>query len=517
MAITDYWLNPLLDSAQVGSVLGYNQTTEEFPHDLYSFFLSSVRDADIKQVRLWYRFLLGMQREWESIYGKILTLPLLYSAEFCHEEYLDYLKVNVGITDELDYLWGTLSTNEKRRMIRSFVAFLLLRSTNIGVIQMIETMTGRKTQIKDYFDYRWILSGDEDSEMETAIGREERGYDPWLLSEDTMPVGIKPDSIILNAVGSDYLYIFRVQSLIDAIEDPPVQPNPRRVRMTYRPTKQSFTGYPVYALGAWGVSPPLAEYFGQTATPYSTNLEDFRVAYENDSYVFDIRTMDNDGTMNRDMVEAIARFSRPFTERIYVRYLYLIEEFDEDELNNWTEGAGTLTFDADNDEISIESTTLNPAYAISNVDGDDEWISYSFGARCKNMDKKYIELQFFWQDDENYMYFRATPDTPPAYPAGAWEYGQVVMGVRTPKATGDLDWFDLEVEYYWRVVSFLSENDTLVTRVYQDENLLSDHTISVPWADTKGKIGIAVDANGEVIVSHIEVHPYPMDSTYIGP
>ena len=69
MAITDAWLNPLTPGSTI-SVLGYREDLEEFPHDLYSFFISSIRNADVKDVRLLWRWLYGMQLEWQHIYGK---------------------------------------------------------------------------------------------------------------------------------------------------------------------------------------------------------------------------------------------------------------------------------------------------------------------------------------------------------------------------------------------------------------------------------------------------------------
>lgn len=162
MTIKDSWLNPAVGAT--ATFLGYREDLEEFPHDLYSYFLSSIRELDIANTRLLWRWLQGAQQEFESLYGKILSLPLLLSPDYCPESYLDYLKDNIGITDDMNYLWGVLSINEKRKLIKYFVRFLLYRSTPIGITEMIESMTGKNVEIRDFFDMRWIISNEVDDE-----------------------------------------------------------------------------------------------------------------------------------------------------------------------------------------------------------------------------------------------------------------------------------------------------------------------------------------------------------------
>jgi phage tail-like protein len=521
MTIYDCWLNPLDTGIPPVTVLGYREDLEEFPHELYSFFLSSVRDMDIKNVRLLWRWLQGMQQQFESTYGKILNLPLLYSPDYCPEEYLDYLAMNVGITSpDMDYLWGELTTIEKRRLISIFVQSIMLRGTDSGIELLISSMTGQYTEIREYFDYRWLISGDGELNQETALGYEDDlsvAGDPWLLSENSMPIGYLPDDILIITAGSNIYYGFKVDSLIEDAE-PPIPPNPPFVRITYRPTKESVLGIARYSPAAyvgWYVFAPVNYDFGQTVTPYSELLSDFRVAFNNDAYIFDIRVMDN-GTVNRDMVTALARFSRPISERIYIRYLNLIEHFDDDVLGNWTEVEGTVNFDTD-----ANTVTLSDASSLStirtDVDGDASWTDYSFGARV-NMEISNVSLYLrsMWQDDQNYIELRIVPNADGHALIANWNLYQVVSGTPTVLDSGTLEQCDIGVYYYYRIVAFAS-NGNLIVRAYHDENLLCESIDTLPWTTLEGKVEISVFNGGSAVVKDVEVHPYPMDEYYVGP
>lgn len=520
MTVYDYWLNPLDPSVPSVTVLGFREDIEEFPHELYSFFSSSIRDMDLKNVRLMYRWLQGMQQEFESIYGKILNLPLLYSADFCPEDFLDYLAMNVGITSpDMDYLWGELTTIEKRRLIRTFADALRRRSTQDGIQTLIRSMTGQYAELREYFDFRWIVSGDGEYETESALGYEDDhtvAGDTWLISEPSMPIGYTPDDIQIIDYGTYILYLFEVTTLVNAISDPPVPPNPPNVRMTYRPTKSSTTGVVIPYGSQWYVVAPRDFKFEQTAIPYSDRLSDFRVGFENDAYVFDIRVMD-DGSVNRDLISALARFSRPISERIYIRYFNLIDRFtDDDIIDNWTIESGGATLDTDENEVTLTDPTVESVIR-SDVSNDDAWSEYSFGVRARiSVANKTIYMRFAWQDANNYLELQFVPAAEPTIPVGTWALGAVVGGAPSPIASGDLIQFDLDVNYFFRVV-WIHSLGNLVMRVYQDENLLNETTVTSPWTDPKGKVEIGAEAGSTVVVSDVEVHPYPMDEQYVGP
>lgn len=514
--IVDYWLNPLVTGTR--PVLGYREAAEEFPHELYSMFLSSIREMDIRYGnRLLWRWLQGMQLEWESIYGRTLTLPDLLDPDNCPIEWLHYLGWQVGITDELGDLWGTLSDSDKRRLVKYFVRFLQEKSTSGGFIDLLQTMTGFEFDMMEFFDYRWILSGDGDREVEGALGREDDGYDPHLLTEDDVPVGVVPEYVLvwMPPIVADYYYEFNVYPLYEAYGE--MDP-PRRVRVTYRPTGESVVLYTVEA------SPTVIRcqtapgfVFGQSAAPYSTDLSDFRVAIEPDPFVFDIRAIDHHtGLIDRDKVVQLMKFYRHLSERIYVRYYWLIEEFDNFE--DWQGTTGTYVYDEDG-----QTVTLADALALSGVEtagilDSGEWTEYSAAIRAKNNTvSKYIEFRFYKQDADNYIYIRFTPNPPPTIPPGVWRLGYVKATVDTLILAGNLDeQFDVGVNYFWRIVIEEEAGNNFHIQVYQDEARIVDTTGVSPWTTTKGNIEVVSEDGGEVVLSRALVHPFPMVSDYIG-
>jgi hypothetical protein len=517
MPIVDYWLNPLVSGTR--PVLGYREAAEAFPHDIYSFFLSSIRDQDIRNGnRLLWRWVQGMQLEWESIYGRILTLPDLQDPDNCPIEWLQYLAWKVGVTSELGEMWGVLNDADKRRLTKFFVRFLREKSTHGGYVDLLQTMFGFQFDLQGFFDYRWILSGDEDREVEGALGREDDGYDPHLLSEDDVPVGVEADNILLwmPPVVSDYYYEFQVQSLYALYGE--LDP-PRRIRVTYRPTGQSVVLYTQESGSViYGQTDP-GEVFGQTAAPYSTNKNDFRVAFEPDPFVFDIRAVDfHTGLIDRDKVVELVKFYRHLSERIYVRYYWLIEDFSDEDFENWAGTTGTYVHDADAETVTLSDVGANSGVETAGLLDSGEWQEYSVAIRAMNNTvSKYIELRFYRQDADNYMYVRFTPNPPPTIPPGTYRFGYVNATVDSVLATGNLDeQFDLGVNYFWRVIIEDVGGGDFHVQIYQDEDRITELTITSPWATSKGNIEVVSETGGEVVLSRALVHSFPMVSDYIG-
>lgn len=514
-APTDVWLNPASGTAGI-SFLGYDPSIEEFPHDLYSFYLSSFRDEDRRQksMLLW-RWLTGPQLYWESIYGKIVNLPLLYSPMDCSAEILEYLRYNVCIHGGLDYLWGVLSENEKRRLVRYFIRFLLLRSTYAGYLETLQAMTGLEFHFRGYFDYRWLLSGEEDGrevELGTFLGRDEEGYDPWLIDEDDVP-SLRPDSIQFTTVGASSQYIFTVNTLIDAVDDVDGLPTEHFVKVTAFKT-QSFAWCHLYKDGDdWKVRPPVGFFFDQIGEPLSVDVNDFRVGFEPGPYVFDVIVVD-DGTANKDMILAICKFFRPMSERTYIRYFSMFEEFED--MDDWEETSGTVTFDEDEDTVELADVATNSAIKIVKS-GSDTWEDYEVGVKAKlGVVSRYFDIRFMWQDDDNYLFLRVEPNPPPTIPTGTWSLYSRVGGVEVLLTSGTTDQFDVDVYYYWRIVAFVSGTNVQF-HIFQDENELYSGSCAKPWTDVYGTVELSSEANGEVIVDYVAVHPYPMDNDYVGP
>lgn len=526
MAIRDVWLNPMASGTY--SVLGYREDIEEFPHDIYSYFLSSIRELDVSNVRLLWRWLQGMQHEFESIYGKILNLPTLLSPDYCPEENLDYLKEIVGITDDLNYLWGILDTNEKRRLIKYFVRYLIYKSTPTGIVEILENMTGKSAEIVNFFNLRWIVSGDL-TEMETSLGRFDEGVDPHLITDYETQMSRTPDSVSVVTVGTNQHYEFTINTLYDEIVEafPQVRDDiallsrfPKYIRVFYRPSNSSTSVVvPITSLGYFVAHTPANYFFGQDSSSLSTNKEDFRVGWDCDAYVFDINIEDPDGSLDHAVVEALATFFRPISERIYIRYYSFIEKFSTEE--NWSLEDGDATYDSDARIITIGDTGISRYRLV--IDGSDDWSSYAITVKVSLKEYgKYFEIRWNVVDDDNYLYFNVTPGTPPHLPAGEYEYGDCIGGVRTAEAGGPVTQMDIGVEYVWRIVCLDGRinpdtTDNLIIEAYQDEVRMYKGTILSPTTQAEaGTIELVSEAGNEIVVGEVKVHPFPMQSSYIG-
>jgi hypothetical protein len=517
MAIVDYWDNPL--SVSPVQVIGYRGELEEFPHDIYSFLLTTIREADLKDVGLIWRWLQPMQQHWESQYASILSIMQLQSAEQCPVEFLDYLRKDTGIMDDLGYIWGVMDEAEKRRFIKFFVRFLRFRNTSFGITEMIPTMLGQPIYILNYFDYRWICSGEVLlSEAETALGREDDGYDPWLISESNMPVGLIPDSIVVSGSGSSLRYGFNINDLVANTENLPV---PTFVFVKFLGTNVTVRLNVITISGVYLAYTEDGEDFLQPASSISTEPSNFRVSWEPDDLVSDI-IMEDDGTVNRDLVEGLARFSRPSSERMYIRYYNLIELFDD--ADHWTTDLGTATYGTN--LVTLSHVAEDTRIRLTK-DGAEDYSDYSVVVKMKcGVIDLYGRIRFMRNASDDYYFFEMTPTTPispvGAVVFGTWRIVRMVTGVPTVLDTGTFDWLDLDVDYVWRIDCFLSPRvggDVQIIQVYQDENLLTEVVDDpAPWSsNVKGTVEIVAETAGSITASRVTIHPLPMEYTYVGP
>jgi len=514
MTIYDYWLNPL--TPVPSQVIGYRGEIDEFPHDLYSYLLSSIREQDQNQVALIWRWLQPMQQFWESQYAQILAIPYLLSPEDCPAPYLDYLRKQVGIMDDMGYVWGALEEADKRRLIKFFVRFLKYRATTFGLGEMVETMTGLPFIYMNYFDYRWILGGSLDTEIETAIGREDDGYDPWLISESDLPVGGLPDEVAVITWQGQDTYIFNVTNFVASLTERPI---PSHVYIKYIGT------------GAGRIVPLHPTFFGymammepgylflQPPSSLSTNVSNFRVSFESDELVSDI-LIEDDGTLNRDMLVGLVRFSRPQSERVYIRYYNFIEIFRDFE--RWDEIQGTATWSGTDRNVVLADALVDTIIQC-NLDIADDWTTYCVSVKMHHdVNDKYAQIRFMVQGVDDFYYLKLTPATPPHIPAGVWQLRRVVAGTDSLLTSGTLEWLDSGVDYYWRVESITSDRpggQVQLLRVYQDENMLADYVDNpAPWGgNAKGTVELVVETGGSLTVSRVLVHPLPMESDFVGP
>lgn len=188
MAITDIYYNPI-DPSSVSFYSLKITEAPEFPHDIYSFLIQSVREADQKYGdELVLRWLASAQSEFEDTYERILSLLDVVDPEFAPEDALQYLKWIVGFTSKLDDVTGGLSTVELRRLISIAARTWKYKGTEYGLKETLEAISSRSVRILNWFFFRALVD-------EVELGREELDVDFWLLDQPGMTPSVLPDSV----------------------------------------------------------------------------------------------------------------------------------------------------------------------------------------------------------------------------------------------------------------------------------------------------------------------------------
>jgi hypothetical protein len=364
-----------------------------------------------------------------------------------------------------------------------------------------------------YFDYRWILSGDDSTERECALGREDDGYDPYLLSSPDFPIGVMPDRVTYATP----LYIFKIDTIVNRmLEIEKVIPPVVRVRCLLTNETTLARVYVNLSVGLMYAVAHENYLFGQLPSDISTEPSDFRVSFEPDEYVFDLLVTD-DGTLNRSIPRGLARFNRPISEKVYVRYYHFIEKFED--FIRWDTITGTVV---EGDREVTLGDLVDPTAVRINVTNTDDWADQCVTVKSSiGVPGKYISIKFQIRDNDNYYELNLVPNEVPTIPPGTWKLNRVVAAVPALIALGNLDYFDEDVDYIWRIVSLVSHRpgvDVQHIQIYQDEHLL-DTVIDnpAPWAgDAKGTVEIEVEDGGTAILKRVLVNPVPMESDYVG-
>lgn len=188
MAITDIYYNPI-DPSSVSFYSLKITESPEFPHDIYSFLIGSVREADQTYGdELILRWLASAQSEFEDTYERILSLLDIVDPEFAPEDVLKYLKWIVGFTSKLDHVTGGLTTAELRRLISIAAKTWKYKGTEYGIMETLEAISARSVRILNWFFFRVIVD-------EVELGREELDVDFWLLDQPGMTPSVLPDAV----------------------------------------------------------------------------------------------------------------------------------------------------------------------------------------------------------------------------------------------------------------------------------------------------------------------------------
>jgi phage tail-like protein len=149
-----------------------------FPHDLYRFIPKNVRDQDAQFNQLLERFLKGPQTVWESSVATLQQLPTLHNIDTIADEWLVFLKWQVGWTNgrDLEAITDSLTDDELRKLISFSSKMWKLKGTELGLADTLRVLTGRDVVIRNWFSFRWILGV-------TGLWRLGRETDSWLAGE----------------------------------------------------------------------------------------------------------------------------------------------------------------------------------------------------------------------------------------------------------------------------------------------------------------------------------------------
>lgn len=487
MPIKDLFDNPIDPSAS--SFLGFRDLTEEaFAHDIYSFLIRSLRDCDQGEGNtLIFRWLEQAQIEFEAVYRRIESLPTLLDPATCPTEALPYLKWVVGFSGKLDFVTEELAEADLRRLISVAAKMWKLKGTESGLVETLEALTTRKARVVNYFAFR-LLSD------EWEIGREELGFDPWLLDVPGLSPSVKPDAAGSTATNLDFV----IDGLLGSGDE-----SGHEIRILCVPTGVVQVRTSLYSSGNNVVTSE--DYMGQTGTP-STSVDDYRVGVDPDEFVSDVRIVD-DGSLDRTLVENVVRLLRPSGERYNVRYLDFQDTFRE--TLRWEVVSGSAATDLDAGSLTLFDAGADSVVKTDETD-DGSWTEYQAAAQFALSDASgWGELRFYYLDESNFYAVRLDPAD------GSVKLDEVVGGARATLATAYLTPPAIHpgLNYFVRVAT----TDTGAGHQIQffvDENLLG----TVVGADrVEGKLALAAETGQTMTVRFAELFQFPLESTRIGP
>lgn len=486
MPITDLFDNPIDPSSS--SFLGFRPLSDEgaFPHDIYSFLIKSMREADAADGDLLVlRWLKQAQTEFELLYARIKALLELSMPAETPADALPFLQWIVGFSGRLGYVTADLAEADLRRLISVAARMWKFKGTEFGMLETLEALTTRKARIVNYFDFR-LLSD------EWELGREDLGFDPWLINEPGMMPSVKPT--LVTDVTTHLL--FDLTSLLGTSSE-----DGNDIRIVYVPTKtvqvrrSQWNGIINYVTSE--------DLMGQIGVP-STNVDDYRVGVDPDEYVSDLRIVD-DGTLDRTLVENIVALLRPAGERYNIRYVDFMDTFRE--TLRWNTLAGTVSTDLDAGLITLGDVAADTEIETGET-GDSTWTEYQAALHFM-LDGGWGELRFYGAGADDFYAVRLD------VASGKVTLEKVTATVRAVLNTAYLTppVIYAGVNYFVRVAVTDTGAGHQIS-YFVDENLMG---IVVDSDHSAGKLGVGVQTGQELTLRFAEMFQYPLESTRIGP
>jgi len=169
-----------------------------FPHnsglDIYRFIIEGIRNEDNKTGEFLKRFLDGPQEVWEQIEIRMFEFLELWDALNVEDQYLKYLKTQVGWTKDLDHITDNVDDIALRKLIINAIDIWKQRGSETIIEDIITFSTGAKNKIFNWFDYRNLVD-------ERALGD-----DYWISdSIDDTPAGLSEYTMLSKIVDDGFL------------------------------------------------------------------------------------------------------------------------------------------------------------------------------------------------------------------------------------------------------------------------------------------------------------------------
>lgn len=179
MSIQDIAGNPL-PNGTVGQMIGFAEPVaaeEELTLRIYRFLIEQIRIEDAKPAGALFvkRFLEGPQQIWADTQARIFSIKDLWNISKIEDDHLQFLKNIVGWTSDLDSITDRLEPNVLRKLIAASIPLWKERGTEEALQNVVELITGARTRVWNWFDFRWVLD-------ETESGVEHEGRDPWIIN-----------------------------------------------------------------------------------------------------------------------------------------------------------------------------------------------------------------------------------------------------------------------------------------------------------------------------------------------
>lgn len=170
--------NPIVTPA-TAQMLGWTEPVsaeEQLALRIYLFLIEGIRQEDAQNGQLFVkRYLQGPENVWAILQAAIFGLKDLNDITKVADRFLKFIKLLLGWTPNLDHITDSLDADTLRRLLASSAALWKTRGTEDSLASVVSLVTGARSRIWSWFDYRWIID-------ETGLGHEADGHDPWLIS-----------------------------------------------------------------------------------------------------------------------------------------------------------------------------------------------------------------------------------------------------------------------------------------------------------------------------------------------